>query len=188
MCIVRGMALTATMYRLQISLSDVDRGVYEALDVRLAKHPSETMRFLLTRALAYCLSYEEGIAFSAGISSTDEPALSIKDLQGNTTAWIEVGSPSADRLHKASKAAPRVAIYTHAEPKLLQKEARTRPIHKVEQIALHAFETSFLDELEKVTDRSAKWELLHNDGNLYVTVGTQVINGTVTKHRLDEPA
>ena len=61
------MALTATIYHLAIALSDVDRGVYESLDLRVAQHPSETMRYLLTRTLAYCFSYEEGIAFSKEI-------------------------------------------------------------------------------------------------------------------------
>src|SRR3954469_15408398 len=98
------MALSATVYRLQIDLSDVDRNLYQALDLRVARHPSESMRYLLTRILAYCLCHEEGIAFSkGGLSSNEEPPLTIRDLQGNLRTWIEIGSPSAERLHKASK-------------------------------------------------------------------------------------
>ena len=68
------MALGATIYRVEIALSDVDRGLYESLDLRLAQHPSESLRYLVTRMLAYALSYEEGIRFSkGGLSSTDEP-------------------------------------------------------------------------------------------------------------------
>ena len=119
------MALTATMHHVEVTLSDVDRGVYEALDLRIAQHPSESMRYMLTRTLAYCLSYEEGIAFSkGGLSSTDEPAISVKDPTGILLAWIEIGSPSAERLHKASKAARRVAVFTHAELAQLRKEDR----------------------------------------------------------------
>src|SRR6478752_3381293 len=107
------MALTATMYHFQITLSDVDRGVYEGLSLRVAQHPSETMRYLLTRTLAYCLSYEEGIAFSkGGLSATDEPPISVRDPTGLLLAWIDVGAPSAERLHKASKAARRVAVWS----------------------------------------------------------------------------
>src|SRR3954468_7025427 len=141
------MALTATIYHFQITLSDVDRSVYESLDLRLARHPSESLRYLLTRTLAYCLSYEEGIAFSkGGISATDEPPISVRDPTGVLLAWIDVGSPSAERLHKASKAAPRVALFTHVDLFLLQKEARSRPIHKVEQIELWRLEPKFLDQ------------------------------------------
>jgi uncharacterized protein YaeQ len=175
-------ALQATVYRLQIELSDVDRGVYEALDLRLARHPSESMPYLLTRALAYALLYEEGIAFSkGGLSSTDEPPLTIRDLQGNLRAWIEIGTPSADRLHKASKASPRVVVFTQHDPRLLIKEAATRPIHKAEQIEVYALDATFLAELEALTDRNAKWTLLRNDGQLYVTVGEKSASAPLTR-------
>src|SRR5215216_4645254 len=102
------MALQATMHNVELAVSDVDRGVYEALDLRVAQHPSETMRYLVTRLFAYCLSYEDGIAFSkGGLSDTDEPPIAVRDPTGVFLAWIDVGAPSAERLHKASKAARR---------------------------------------------------------------------------------
>jgi len=176
-------ALQATVYHLQIELSDVDRGVYEALDLRLGRHPSESMSYLLTRTIAYALLYEEGIA-KGGLSSTDEPPIAIRDLQGNLRVWIDVGTPSADRLHKASKAAPRVVVFTQHDPRLLAKEAATRAIHKVEQIEVYALEPAFLDQLGALTDRNARWTLLRNDGVLYVTVGDETASTAVTKHAL----
>src|SRR5262245_11314920 len=106
-------AQTATIYTLSIDLSDIDRGVYETLELRVARHPSETAEYMLTRVLAYCLEYTEGIAFSKGLSDPDEPAISIRDLTGALQAWIDVGAPEAARLYRASKASPRVAVYTH---------------------------------------------------------------------------
>ncbi len=179
------MALQATVYHLQIELSDVDRGVYEALDLRVARHPSESMAFLLTRTIAYALLYEEGIAFSkGGLSSTDEPPLSVRDLQGNLTTWVEVGTPSADRLHKASKAAPRVVVFTQHDPRLLAKEAASRAIHKANQIEVYALPAAFLDELGALVDRNARWSLLRNDGTLFVTVGDQTVSAPLTKQGL----
>lgn len=181
------MALGATLYHFQIDLSDVDRGVYQALDLRVARHPSETMRFLLARVIAYCLSHDEGIAFSkGGLSSTDEPALSIRDAQGNLRAWIEVGSPSADRLHKASKAAPRLVVFTHHDPALLVKAARERAIHRVADIEAYALAPPLLDALERATDRHAKWVLVHTSGELYVTVGAETMTGAVTRFSLSD--
>jgi uncharacterized protein YaeQ len=104
-------ALSSTIYNFDIQLSDVDRNVYETLALRVARHPSETEEYLVTRVLAYCLEYVEGIAFSKGLAQADEPAIVVRDLTGDLRAWIEVGAPDADRLHKASKAAPRVAVY-----------------------------------------------------------------------------
>ena len=178
------MALQATVYHLRIELSDVDRGVYESLDLRVARHPSESMPYLLTRVIAYALLYEEGIAFGKGLSATEEPALWIKDLQGTVRAWIEVGTPAADRLHKASKAAPRVVVFTQHDPRLLVEAAASRAIHKVHQIEVYALEPAFLEELAALTDRNSRWTLLRNDGLLFVTVGDKSISGAVTRHEL----
>jgi uncharacterized protein YaeQ len=177
-------ALQATVYHLRIELSDVDRGVYEELDLRLARHPSESMHYLLTRVIAYALLYEEGIAFGKGLSATDEPALSIRDLQGNLRAWIDIGAPTADRLHKASKASPRVVVFTQHDPRALIEAALERPIHRAEHLEVYALEPAFLDELAALTDRNARWTLLRNDGLLFVTVGEKSVSGPVTRHAL----
>ena len=109
------MALGATLYSFEITLNDADRGVYQALSFRAARHPSETEEFLLTRVLAYCLEYRPGIAFSKGLSDPDAPALEIRDLTGALTSWIDIGTPDPSRLHRATKAAPRVAVYSHKD-------------------------------------------------------------------------
>ena len=97
------MAQTATIYTMAIDLADMDRGVYETLDLRVARHPSETAEYMLVRVLAYCLDNQEGIELTEGVSSGDEPALLVRDLTGRVTAWIEVGMPDAGRLHRGSK-------------------------------------------------------------------------------------
>ena len=124
------MALNATMHVFTVRLADSDRGVYETLTLRLARHPSESAEYLVTRLLAYCLEYTEGIAFSKGLSEPDEPAISVRDLTGALQAWIEVGAPEAARLHKAAKAAPSVTVYPHRDvDKLLARLAGER-IHR----------------------------------------------------------
>jgi uncharacterized protein YaeQ len=175
------MALTATMHHVEVALSDVDRGVYEALDLRVAQHPSESMRYMLTRTLAYCLSYEEGIAFSkGGLSSTDEAPIAIKDPTGILVAWIDIGVPSAERLHKASKAARRVAVFTHAELHQLRKEAATKAIHKVDSIEVWRFDPKFLDAIEARMARNTKMDVTRNDGQLYVVIDGATLEATLT--------
>src|SRR6187455_2514631 len=110
------MALGATVYNFDIDLADSDRGVYETLALRVARHPSESEEYLLARLLAYMLEFAEGIGFSRGLCDPDDPAIAIRDLTGALRAWIDIGSPDAARLHKASKLAPRVAVYTHKDP------------------------------------------------------------------------
>jgi uncharacterized protein YaeQ len=157
--------------------------VYEALDLRLAQHPSENARYLVTRALAYALSYEEGIAFSkGGVSSTDEPPVIVRDPTGILLAWIEIGSPSAARLHKASKAARRVALFTSADIASLREEAGS--IHHAESIEVWELEASFLDAIGERLERTLALEVVHTGEQLYVTVGGEVLEGSVTRSML----
>lgn len=178
------MAATATLHHLEIALSDVDRGVYEALDLRVAQHPSETMTRLLVRTLAYCLSYEEGIAFSkGGIASPDEPPLSVRDPSGLLRTWIEIGAPSAERLHKAAKAA-RVVIYTH-ELAQLHRQTEGRTIHDAASIEVWSIDPTFVDAIAGKIARRAKLELTRSDGSLYVTIdGVATLDSALTRASL----
>ncbi len=178
------MALTATMYHVRIELSDVDRGVYEALDLRLARHPSEAARYLFTRTIAYCLLYEEGLSFSRGLAASEEPALWAKTPDGRIKLWVEVGAPSAERLHKASKAAERLVVFTHHDPAQLKRAVAGHAIHRAEAIEVYAVETALLDALDGATARDARWALVRTGGQVYVTVGAQTFGGEISAHQL----
>ncbi|MEO6878283.1 MAG: YaeQ family protein [Gemmatimonadaceae bacterium] len=175
------MALSSTIYNFDIELSDVDRNVYETLSLRVARHPSETEEYLVTRVLAYCLEYAEGIAFSKGLSQADEPAVVVRDLTGALQAWIEVGAPDADRLHKASKAAPRVAVYILKEPRIYLGQLAGARIHRADSIDIFAIERSLLDALVARLDRRTKLTLAITDRHIYATIGSETIDGGVEK-------
>jgi uncharacterized protein YaeQ len=179
------MAIGVTMHRARVTLSDVDRGVYESVDFRLARHPSESTRFLVTRLLAYCLSYEPGIAFSkGGLSSTDEAPISIWDPTGRLMAWIDIGVPKAERLHRASKAASRVLLYTSADLGRLRKEAKTQRIHRQDEIEVWHLATEFLDALGERLERTCEFELVRSAGRLYATFGADTIEGEIERQAL----
>jgi uncharacterized protein YaeQ len=163
------MALGSTVHRFKVQLSDADAGVYEQLDLRVAQHPSETSAYLITRVLAYCLSFEEGITFTQGLSNTEQPALWVKTPDDRTTAWIEIGTPSAERLHKASKGCARVIVYTHHDPQLLRREAARIPIHRSEHIKVYAPALSLVQSLAEKLERAVVWDLVRSGGQLYVT-------------------
>jgi uncharacterized protein YaeQ len=181
------MALTSTVYNFDISLSDADRGVYEELPLRVALHPSESMEHMLTRVLAYCLEYEPGIAFSkGGISDGDQPPVSVSHPDGRVRVWIDIGLPDAERLNKASKAAERVAVYTHRDPATLQRQTAGQRIHRGEEIAVYAVDRRLLEDLVPLIDRRTKLEVTVTGGQLYVTTSGKALNGAITEHRLAE--
>lgn len=175
------MALNATVYSFEIGLSDVDRGVYAALSLRAARHPSETPEYLLTRVLAYCLEYTEGLEMSRGLAEPDEPALAVRDLTGALQAWIEVGAPDAARLHKASKAAPRVAVYAHKDPRLLLRQLEGARIHRAEALEVYGVDRALLAGLSALLERRMVLEMTVSDGQIYLTVGGTTLTGTVER-------
>jgi uncharacterized protein YaeQ len=175
------MALTATMYHLRIDLSDVDRGVYEVLDLRVARHPSETLRYMLLRTFAYCLCYSESVAFSKGLFVTDEPAVWAREPDGRVSLWCDVGHPTIERLHKASKLGARVVVFTDDDVSLFQREAHGARVHRGDEVELWSVSVTLLSALEALTDRKTALTVVHHDGELYVTVGAKTLQGTIAR-------
>ena len=173
------MAISATVYTFNINLADVDRGVYEALALKVARHPSETEEYLLVRVLAYCLEYAEGIAFSQGIAEPDQPSIAVRDLTGTIRAWIDIGAPDAARLHRASKAAPRVAVYTHRDPATLQRTLAGERIHRAESLELYAVDQALLADLAARLDRRMTFDLSVTDRHLFIAHDGATLSGTV---------
>ena len=176
------MALTSTIYNFDIQLSDMDRGVYETLEVRAAQHPSETEESLITRVLAYCCEYTEGIGFSKGISEPDEPAIFVRDLTGRLRVWIDVGAPDAARIHRASKAVDRVVVYTHKEPKQMLAQWAGERIHKADAIEVLAVNRDLLAAFVARLERRMAFSLTITERHLYVAVGEAVIDGEIVRH------
>jgi uncharacterized protein YaeQ len=180
------MALGATVYTFKIDLADSDRGVYAALELRVARHPSETEDHLLTRVLAYCLEYTEGIGFSNGISDADQPAIAVRDLTGVLRVWIDIGAPEAARLHRASKLADRVAVYTHKDATQLIARLQTERIHRAEFLEVHAVDRELLTALAARLTRRMEFALTVSDGNLYLSLGEETLTCMIKRLGLVE--
>ncbi|MFC9439219.1 YaeQ family protein [Nocardia sp. NPDC057030] len=179
------MALPATLHNFAVQLADVDREVYQDLELRVARHPSETAEFMITRLLAYCLEYQDGIAFSeGGVSSTDEPAVLVRDMTGRITAWIEVGAPDAERLHRGSKLAGRAAAYTHRDPAKVLAQFAGKRIHRAEDIPLYSFDRDFIDAAVAALDRRNTATLSVTERSLYLDLNGTNLSAPVEEHAL----
>ena len=178
------MAQTATVYTATIDLADMDRNVYETLELRVARHPSETAEYMLVRILAYCLEYQEGIALTEGVSSGSEPALVVRDLTGRITGWIEVGMPDAERLHRGSKLAGRVAVYTHRDVRQLMGNLNGQHIHRSEDIPIRAFDRTLVEEIAAHLDRRISMSLSVTGGELFLSLGDESWTLPLVEYRL----
>jgi len=178
---VNSLALTATIYNFDIELADSDRGVYETLALRVARHPSESEEYLVTRVLAYALEFSEGIAFSRGLSEPDEPAISVRDLTGTIRAWIDIGTPDAARLHRACKAALRVAVYTHKDPVQWLRQLAGERIHRADALELYAIDRRLIAALAERLDRRMAFSLSINDREVYLSIGDATLTGAVLR-------
>ncbi len=170
------------LYRFQIELSDVDRGIYETLDFRLSQHPSETIQYLLTRVLAYALGYQEGLEFSPnGLSDPDAPALKALGKNEVIDLWIEIGNPSAKKLHKAMKSSSRVYVFTYKNPDVLLQDIKNNDVHRSSEIQIYSFDPKFLQQLEIRLQKNNRWSLLHQQGHLDIDAGGEPVASDVKK-------
>ena len=176
------MALGATVHNFDIDLADSDRGVYETLALRVARHPSESDEYLVVRVLAYCMEFTDGIAFSpGGLSDPDEPPLAVRDLTGRLQSWIDIGTPDAARLHRASKAVPRVAVYVQKDPAQWLRALAGERIHRASELELYAVDRDLIAALVAKLERRMAFALSINDRELTISLADATISGEVKK-------
>lgn len=176
------MATGATVYTFDIDLADADRQVYETLALRVARHPSESSEYLLTRVLAYAMEYEEGIAFSTGgLSDPDGPAITIRDLTGVIRSWIEIGTPEPARLHKASKASPRVVVYAHKDSERWARRVEAERIHRADALEVYVIDPALTMGLMAKLDRRMAFALSVAERELFVSIASDTLRGRVTR-------
>lgn len=180
------MALPSTIYRVNIQLSDIDRGVYESLQATVARHPSETEERLVARLLAYALFFEPGLAFTKGVGAGDEPDLWLKGADDRVLLWVEVGLPEPERLIKAGRHAARVAAVVCGRALPAWEQQHLQKLAGVSNLTVLRFDQPFINNLAAGLDRSITWSVTVNDGNLYLDAGAdsfETVLQELTGHR-----
>ncbi|HEY2381666.1 MAG TPA: YaeQ family protein [Terriglobia bacterium] len=179
------MAQTATIYNLTVDLADIDRGVYEKLDVCIARQPSETVEYMFMRVIAYCLEYGDGIVLTQGVAAGNDPAVLIRDLTGRVTAWIEVGMPDAERLHRGLKLAGRAAVYTHRDVQKLLAQLSASRIDRLRAVPVYEFARSFVDQIAELMERRSTLSISVTERELYLEIRGRTFTTTIVEHRAE---
>lgn len=173
------MALPSKVYKTSIQLSDVDRGVYETLQATVAQHPSETEDRLVARLLAYAIFHEPELAFTKGISATDEPDLWVKGADGRVRFWVEVGLPEADRIIKASRHSERVALLACGRALATWEQQHLPKLEKLANLTVISIDQAFINKLASQLERSINWSITITEGTFYLTIAEETMEAAI---------
>jgi uncharacterized protein YaeQ len=173
------MALPSTVYRASVQLSDLDRQVYEQLQTTIAKHPSETPERLVARLLAYSLCFEEGLVFTKGVGSGDEPDLWSKSADGRVRLWIEVGLPDPERLAKSCRHVERAILFACGPAQSRWLTQHQPKLASSQNLTVIGIDFKFLESLVAGLQRVINWSLTVTEGALYLTLGDETLETTL---------
>ena len=174
------MARSATIYRVQLELSHVDRDVYAELQLTLARHPSETMERAVMRVLAYGLRYDEGLEFGRGVSATDEPDLWRREGDGRVLEWIEVGQPDAKRMIKASRQSGCCQVFAFGAGAERWRKAQLDEMKIPDNLGVACIDDVFVDALAADVDRQIRWSMTVAEGTIFLTAGDESFDTSPT--------
>lgn len=166
------MARPSTIYKATLQLADLDRSVYETLQITAAQHPSETAERLVTRLLALAIFSEPELTFTKGLSATDEPDIWVKGPDGRIKLWVEVGLPDADRIIKACRHAERVALLACGKLFFSWSQHHLPRLAKVTNLTVVNIDQELINTLAEQLERSINWSITITEGVMYLTVGT----------------
>lgn len=165
------MARPSTIYKVSLQLADIDRNVYETLQLTVARHPSETGERLVARLLAMAIFYEPELTFTKGLSATDEPDIWVKGPDGRVKLWVEVGLPEADRVSKACRHAERVALLACGKTLAHWNLQHLSKLEKINNLTVAGLDQELINTLAEKLERSINWSITITEGALYLTCG-----------------
>ena len=92
--------------------------------------------------------------------------------------------PDAARLHRGSKAAGRVAVYTHRDARQLLSQLAGERIHRAAEIPVRAFDRTVIEEVAALLDRRTSMAVSISSGELLISIGDRAITLPMIEHRL----
>jgi len=164
------MALKATIFRVELSVADIDRGYYADHSLTIARHPSETDERMMVRVLAFALHAGERLEFGRGLSSEDEPDLVQRDLTGAIERWIEVGLPDEREVRKACGRAREVHVLAYGGRAVdLWWQGARQTLDRQERLAVSEVPGEASRALAQMADRSMRLQVTIHDGHISIT-------------------
>lgn len=181
------MALKATIYKAQLQITDMDRGVYADHSVIIARHPSEADERMMIRLLAFALNVpaddKQGkLEFAKDLWDVDEPALWHKDYTDAVQHWIDVGQPDDKRLMRAAGRAERVSVYSFSSSTPVWWKNIETKLTRADNLVVWQIEAAQSQALAKLAERSMQLQVTIQDGTLWMSTDAGSVE--ITPRRL----
>ncbi|MDO9074022.1 MAG: YaeQ family protein [Rubrivivax sp.] len=167
------MAIKATVYKANLQIADMDRGLYATHQVTLAREPSETDERMMVRLLAFVLNvpaddHDGALAFARGAADAEEPDLWQRSLAGDLRQWIEVGQPDERRLVRAAGRAERVALYVYSSAAHIWWAGVQNKLARLNNLAVWQLPSAQSQALAALAARSMQLQVTVQDGQVWV--------------------
>ena len=178
------MALKSTIYKAQLQVADMDRGVYADHALTLAQHPSETAERMMVRLLAFALHAPKDDArgtlqFARGLADSDEPDLWQHDLSGVLVHWIEVGHPDERRMLRASSRAEAATFIAYAASTPVWWAGVKNKLTRTKRLSVWQLPAEQSQALASLAQRSMQLQLSVQDGTVWCTGGERTVELTL---------
>jgi uncharacterized protein YaeQ len=170
------MAQNATVYKVELSVADMDRNYYETHKLTVAKHPSETDERLMVRIVAFALNAHENLAMIRGLSADGEPDIWQKSLSGELDVWVSLGLPSEKVMRQSCSKAERVIVYPYGgRPAEIWWEKIKGSTTRFDNLEVVSFSEKDTGELAKLANRSMKLQINIQEGDVMVNAGDDTV-------------
>lgn len=170
------MALSSTIFKANLQISDMDRHYYEEHQLTLARHPSETDERMMVRLLAFALHADEQLSFTKGLCDDEEPAIWQKSLSDEIELWVDVGQPDERRVRKACSRSTRVCIYLYGGRNAeLWWQRNVNKLQRFENLTVLEIPEDTCNELVSLVQRSMQLQCTIQDGEVWLNCGGQTV-------------
>jgi len=174
------MAQNATIYKVELSVSDMDRHYYETHKLTVAKHPSETDERLMLRLVAFALNAHENLEMTKGLSTDDEPDIWQKSLSGALDVWVALGLPSEKVMRQSCNKASKVFIYPYGgRTAEIWWDKVKNSTTRFDNLQVASFSEQDTSALAKLASRAMRLQVNIQDGEVMVSLGESIVYVTL---------
>jgi uncharacterized protein YaeQ len=164
------MALKSTIFKAELSVSDMDRPYYGSHTLTIAQHPSENDARMMVRLLAFACEASESLTFTRGLDEPDEPDLWDKTLTGEIAHWVELGQPDEARLRRASSRADRVTVYTYQSASAREWwKGMAGKASKLRNVTIYNVPSEAVEALAGMAQRAMRLSVTIQDAEIWVS-------------------